>query len=385
MPADLKRHKCQFCEKSFKKSGDLKRHERIHTNTRPFACGMCGKSFIQKSGLTVHMRIHSGEKPYGCTDCGRAFSDASSLNRHRKLHELYGSVLPTKPSGRTHNVEYDESDTGSLIDYDAMDVDRLEGANALAAIANFDPYIARSSERGRSMSIATSATRADITPHRNNPTNHHTLYAPYMAQAPAMYSIDNPASARTPESKVGIQPSMPYTTTLENNCQLQTSQHAYYYYPASHSQHVHGDRCNADGPMGASAVLPTPSPESSIVQNATPCPDTSSEFASVTMPTSASLPTLSPSPSHVSPGSVSGHAWTSPSHHQEAPLHSAMQNVDTSAIYIRRMPSFSFGEYRTPSGTLPGGVYMDPPPSASSRPVNTRSLESLWTLSEACL
>ena len=46
-----KNHKCSTCGKTFRHSGNLRVHDRIHTGIKPYVCDECGKSFINVSGL----------------------------------------------------------------------------------------------------------------------------------------------------------------------------------------------------------------------------------------------------------------------------------------------------------------------------------------------
>lgn len=51
-----KPHACPFCDRSFFKVEQLKRHDRlVHLNHRPFVCAICDVSFGTKQNMQVHM------------------------------------------------------------------------------------------------------------------------------------------------------------------------------------------------------------------------------------------------------------------------------------------------------------------------------------------
>lgn len=98
-PTHLKNHKishmpvaerphfeCDICGKSVVGKEGLRKHRRIHTDSKDYVCEWCGKGFLKSTGLKLHVRIHTGEKPYQCTLCDRAFSTSGSRVIHMRTH-----------------------------------------------------------------------------------------------------------------------------------------------------------------------------------------------------------------------------------------------------------------------------------------------------------
>jgi DNA-directed RNA polymerase subunit RPC12/RpoP len=79
-------HICSVCQKSFKQSEDLTRHERTHSGERPYKCNVCPDAFTQKANLIRHMKKHSGEKPYVCDICTKPFALRNNLKIHMRTH-----------------------------------------------------------------------------------------------------------------------------------------------------------------------------------------------------------------------------------------------------------------------------------------------------------
>ncbi|RKP00778.1 hypothetical protein CXG81DRAFT_7760, partial [Caulochytrium protostelioides] len=53
-----KKHACATCGKAFSTSGHLSRHERTHTNIRPFKCPVsgCSSRFSRHDNMIQHYR-----------------------------------------------------------------------------------------------------------------------------------------------------------------------------------------------------------------------------------------------------------------------------------------------------------------------------------------
>ncbi|KAG8790128.1 hypothetical protein FRC12_012732 [Ceratobasidium sp. 428] len=84
---------CHYCQKTWKKQGDLTRHLATHEaiDDRKYACTECPKKFSQATNLKSHLNTHTGAKPHTCRyDCESSFGDDSSRGRHEHdVHEPY--------------------------------------------------------------------------------------------------------------------------------------------------------------------------------------------------------------------------------------------------------------------------------------------------------
>ena len=78
-------HKCNVCDKAFKRISHLGEHKKIHKKPL-FDCGQCEKAFLNNSKLNRHMRVHTGEKPFDCNVCGQTFRTTGNAKRHMRTH-----------------------------------------------------------------------------------------------------------------------------------------------------------------------------------------------------------------------------------------------------------------------------------------------------------
>lgn len=78
---------CDTCGKCFANAHNLKSHQKVHLDIRPFACTLCPKRFRTRLILRQHLHVHTGIKEFQCSECLQSFAKADSLRLHtRKKH-----------------------------------------------------------------------------------------------------------------------------------------------------------------------------------------------------------------------------------------------------------------------------------------------------------
>jgi len=86
--SDLKPNICpeEGCDFKTRTPGNLREHQKIHSEERKLVCKDCNKTFKQRSVLRTHMLTHTGERPHKCDECGQGFIKSDNLKRHKEVH-----------------------------------------------------------------------------------------------------------------------------------------------------------------------------------------------------------------------------------------------------------------------------------------------------------
>ena len=77
---------CLTCGKHLPGRVALARHVRIHADPaiRAYKCSFCGKRFLRNGDMKTHERSHTQEHPYRCAGCSMPFKTISNLRRHER-------------------------------------------------------------------------------------------------------------------------------------------------------------------------------------------------------------------------------------------------------------------------------------------------------------
>jgi len=85
--ADAKPYSCKHCSECFRRREQLKTHLlKSHNEGTWLICHICQKKFCNKSVLKSHTRRHEGVKPYVCSDCYKCFCTSAELRSHQMTH-----------------------------------------------------------------------------------------------------------------------------------------------------------------------------------------------------------------------------------------------------------------------------------------------------------
>lgn len=71
--SDVKPFICSVCNKDFRREALLRRHETIHTQTPKYMCTQCEDTYVVKEDLDKHMRKHEKRRCFSCTECRKSF------------------------------------------------------------------------------------------------------------------------------------------------------------------------------------------------------------------------------------------------------------------------------------------------------------------------
>ncbi|PSN64183.1 hypothetical protein BS50DRAFT_530382 [Corynespora cassiicola Philippines] len=131
MTSDLRGHsrkvyRCSTCDKNFTRNEHCIRHERSHTQERPFSCQFCRKTYARKDLVKRHERtIHADQ--YDAT-CAEFTVESEQLNdgvavesAARAVHEN-GRILPASRTSCGDRLEPNPRDSSTSIDRDMTDI-----------------------------------------------------------------------------------------------------------------------------------------------------------------------------------------------------------------------------------------------------------------------
>ena len=97
---------CKFCRKDFKKPSDLIRHERVHTNEKPFKCEICFKLFSIKSNLTAHLNLHKSDD----RSSNKIKDILNSLSRNQDTNDTQCNMKDDERIIETGESDYEDLD-----------------------------------------------------------------------------------------------------------------------------------------------------------------------------------------------------------------------------------------------------------------------------------
>ena len=88
----MENFQCEWCEKSFKKSRNLRNH-KLHFHVRPYQCTYCEKAFGYQGKLKRHFEVHVGLSTHKCDFCENSYKRPEDLKKHiTNFHNIRNSL-----------------------------------------------------------------------------------------------------------------------------------------------------------------------------------------------------------------------------------------------------------------------------------------------------
>lgn len=122
---------CEVCHKSFNDAASLRVHRSTHRSQVKFKCVHCPKTFLHEKNLADHMNIHTGQQPYTCPVCNQGFALVGQLYRHHKLS--HGELqLPNMHQQTAADTAMTQQNTQISTDSLALPTDSVQTASNMA-------------------------------------------------------------------------------------------------------------------------------------------------------------------------------------------------------------------------------------------------------------
>lgn len=95
--SDERPYACTECDKRFRRSDHLKKHESQHLKIKPHKCDQCEQTFTRIELLRSHIsnRHTNNASAFECIICKFECDTMKELKRHRKSHEPQGIACKT--------------------------------------------------------------------------------------------------------------------------------------------------------------------------------------------------------------------------------------------------------------------------------------------------
>ena len=114
-PSGLRRlFVCNVCTRAFSRQEHLTRHERSHTNERPYECGICDRNFTRRDLLLRHaLKVHNGNMGENILKTKRRSRKKSISTRSRKNSVGSNSANNNNNNNSGNNNNNSSSSNGS--------------------------------------------------------------------------------------------------------------------------------------------------------------------------------------------------------------------------------------------------------------------------------